>query len=83
MRRAELSRPQRGRMVAGGPPYKVPLAQARLETGSMWVSLDGGPKAWVMPFGPVKKALVQLRDYVAWAQSGGAGAPSPAPTAPS
>lgn len=65
-----------------GEPYKVPLSQARLETGSMWVSLDGGPKSWVMPFGPVKKALVELRDYVASAQSGGAGPAIPAPAGP-
>ena len=63
--------------VYSGPPYKVPLSQARLETGSMWVRLDGGPKSWVMPFGPVKKALVELRDYVARAQGGAPASPAP------
>lgn len=63
-----------------GEPYKVPLAQARLETGSMWVRLDGGPKVWVMPFGPVKRALVELREYVTAAQ-GGVAAPMVPPQA--
>jgi hypothetical protein len=47
-----------------GPPYKAPLAQARVESGSMWLSVDGGPKLWVAPFGPVKRSLEELRDYV-------------------
>lgn len=43
-----------------GEPYKVPIAQADYRSGSMWAQVDGGPKLWVMPFGPVKKALVEL-----------------------
>lgn len=43
-----------------GEPYKVAIEQARLESGSSWARVDGGPKLWVMPFGPVKRSLVQL-----------------------
>ena len=43
-----------------GEPYKVRIEQARLESGSMWARVDGGPKLWVMPFGPVKRSLLQL-----------------------
>jgi hypothetical protein len=30
----------------------------------MWLSVDGGPKLWVTPFGPVKRSLNEVRDYV-------------------
>jgi hypothetical protein len=43
-----------------GEPYRVPVEKARLESGSMWARVDGGPKLWVMPFGPVKRSLVEL-----------------------
>jgi len=43
-----------------GEPYKVAVDSARLESGSMWARVDGGPKLWVMPFGPVKRSLVEL-----------------------
>ena len=43
-----------------GEPYKARIEQARLESGSMWARVDGGPKLWIMPFGPVKRSLVEL-----------------------
>jgi hypothetical protein len=47
-----------------GDPYKVPIADARYESGSMYAQVDGGPKLWVMPFGPVKKSLDELTDAI-------------------
>ena len=55
-----------------GAPYKVPIAQARYESGSMWARVDGGPKLWVMPFGPVKRSLNELTAAVAALQGGAA-----------
>jgi len=46
--------------VYTGEPYTVKIEQARLESGSSWARVDGGPKLWVMPFGPVKRGLLQL-----------------------
>ncbi len=46
--------------VYTGEPYKATLEQACLESGSSWARVDGGPKLWVMPFGPVKRSLLQL-----------------------
>jgi hypothetical protein len=43
-----------------GDPYKVPIEQARLEDGASWARVAGGPKLWVMPFGPSKRSLVEL-----------------------
>ncbi len=43
-----------------GEPYKVEIEQARLESGASWARVDGGPKLWVMPFGPVKRSLDEL-----------------------
>ena len=43
-----------------GDPYRVPVEKARLESGSMWARVDGGPKLWTMPFGPVKRSLLEL-----------------------
>ena len=51
-----------------GEPYKVPLGQARVESGSMWIRADDGPKVWAPPFGPVKRGMVEVRDAVARAQ---------------
>ena len=48
-----------------GEPYKVPVERARFESGSMWARVDGGPKLWVMPFGPVKRSLLQL-EHAVW-----------------
>jgi hypothetical protein len=47
-----------------GQPYKVPIGQAKYNSGSMFAQVDGGPKLWVMPFGPVKKALDELTEAV-------------------
>lgn len=47
-----------------GEPYKVPLGEARFESGSMYAQVDGGPKLWVMPFGPVKRSLDLLVETV-------------------
>jgi hypothetical protein len=67
-----------------GEPYKVPIGQANYESGSMYARVDGGPKLWVMPFGPVKRALNELNAAVAAAQQGvpGADAPQIAPAQP-
>ena len=43
-----------------GEPYKVEIERARLESGASWARVDGGPKLWVMPFGPVKRSLDEL-----------------------
>jgi len=43
-----------------GEPYKVGIEGARLESGSTWARVNGGPKLWAMPFGPVKRSLIQL-----------------------
>ncbi|HEX2233816.1 MAG TPA: hypothetical protein VHG69_10695 [Thermoleophilaceae bacterium] len=47
-----------------GQPYKVAIEQAKYDSGSMYARVDGGPKLWVMPFGPVKKALDELTEAV-------------------
>jgi hypothetical protein len=47
-----------------GEPYKVPIGNARYNSGSMFAQVDDGPKLWVMPFGPVKKALDELTETV-------------------
>lgn len=43
-----------------GQPYKVEIERARLENGASWARVDGGPKLWVMPFGPAKRSLDEL-----------------------
>jgi len=43
-----------------GEPYKVEIERARLENGASWARVDGGPKLWVMPFGPAKRSLDEL-----------------------
>src|SRR5205085_12648986 len=40
-----------------GVAHKVPLAYAKIDSGGSWVSIDGGPKLWVPPFGPIKRGL--------------------------
>jgi hypothetical protein len=61
-----------------GAPYKIPITQARVETGSMWIRADDGPKVWAPPFGPIKRGMREVREEVARAQ----GAASPAQAAP-
>ena len=41
--------------------HKSPLATARIESGGTWVSIDGGPKLHVPPFGPIKRGLTDFR----------------------
>ena len=48
-----------------GEPYRVEVERARLESGASWARVDGGPKLWVMPFGPAKRSLDEL-DKVAF-----------------
>ena len=55
-------------------PYKVPIEQARFESGSMFARVDDGPRAWCAPFGPVKKRLDELTEAVRAAQSSQAAA---------
>ena len=43
-----------------GTPYTVPSERVRLEDGASWARVDGGPKLWVMPFGPAKRSLNEL-----------------------
>jgi hypothetical protein len=54
--------------VYSGAPYKVPIGQANFESGSMFARVDGGPRAWCAPFGPVKKRLNELTEAVREAQ---------------
>lgn len=49
-------------------PYKVPIENARFESGSTFARVDDGPKAWCAPFGPVKKRLNELSEAVRTAQ---------------
>jgi len=44
--------------------HKAPLSSARIESGSAWVSIDGGPKLMAPPFGPIKRGLTELVAYV-------------------
>jgi hypothetical protein len=43
-----------------GEPYKREIERARLESGASWARVDGGPKLWVMPFGPARRSLDEL-----------------------
>ena len=46
-----------------GVGHKAPLASARIESGSTWVSIDGGPKLRVPPWGPIKRGLTEFVAY--------------------
>jgi hypothetical protein len=61
-----------------GVAHKVPLASAQVEFGSSWVTIDGGPKLWTPPFGPIKRALADFREYVQGAASPASATPPPA-----
>jgi hypothetical protein len=61
-----------------GIAHKAPRGQARIESGGTWVSIDGGPKLWAPPFGPIKRGL---QGFVAEA-TGGAPAATPAQPPP-
>src|SRR2546421_2369686 len=67
-----------------GVAHKVPLASASVDSSSTWVSIDGGPKLWVPPFGPIKRGLSQFLVEVAGNARGAIPAPPPpAPAEPS
>lgn len=44
-----------------GVAHKATLASARIESGGSWVTVDGGPKLHVPPFGPIKRGLTEFR----------------------
>jgi hypothetical protein len=41
--------------------HKAPLGTARVEATDGWMSVDGGPKLHVPPFGPIKAGLLETR----------------------
>jgi hypothetical protein len=41
--------------------HKAPIGSARIESGGTWITIDGGPKLHVPPFGPIKRGLTELR----------------------
>jgi hypothetical protein len=41
--------------------HRAPLASARVESAGTWMTIDGGPKLHVPPFGPLKRGLTELR----------------------
>ena len=43
-----------------GVAYKQPLGSAQFTHGGSWLSIDGGPKLWVPPFGPIKRGLTEF-----------------------
>lgn len=43
-----------------GVAHKSPLATAQIERGETYLSIDGGPKLMVPPFGPIKRGLTDL-----------------------
>jgi hypothetical protein len=51
-----------------GAPYKVAIDQANFQSGSMFARVNGGPRAWCAPFGPIKKRLDELVSAVRDAQ---------------
>jgi hypothetical protein len=56
--------------------HKAPLSSARIESGSTWVTIDGGPKLMAPPFGPIKRGLT---DFVAYVRSTAGAAPEAPP----
>jgi hypothetical protein len=72
--------------------HKAPLASAQIESGSSWMTIDGGPKLRVPPFGPIKRNMHDLLAYVesargalpetAGAGDAAAGGPGPSGTPP-
>jgi hypothetical protein len=47
-----------------GVAYRAALGEARIEVGGTWVTIDGGPKLWVPPFGPIKRGLTEFAAQV-------------------
>ena len=60
-----------------GVAHKAPIASASIDSSSTWVSIDGGPKLWVPPFGPIKRGLT---NFLAAVAGGAPGAIPPPPT---
>jgi len=50
-----------------GVAHKVPRDSAQVEFGGSWVTIDGGSKLWVPPFGPIKRAFSGFQAEVAGA----------------
>lgn len=48
-----------------GVALKVPIATASIDSGGTWVRIEGGPKLWVPPFGPIKRGLSDFMAAVA------------------
>jgi hypothetical protein len=44
--------------------HKAPLDSARVESGSTWLRVSGGPKLHVPPFGPLKRGLTETRELL-------------------
>lgn len=53
-----------------GVAHKSLLATARIEIGGSWLSIDGGSKLWVPPFGPIKRGLAEFRAELPRAREG-------------
>lgn len=64
-----------------GVDHKVSLASAQIESSSTWVSIDGGAKLWVPPFGPIKRSFKEFVSHVEAARTVTA-APEERPTQP-
>jgi hypothetical protein len=47
-----------------GVAHKAPLGSAQIESTGTWVTIDGGPKLQVPPFGPIKRGLGEFVAYV-------------------
>jgi hypothetical protein len=58
-----------------GVGHKASLDSARVESGSSWVTIDGGPKLMVPPFGPIKRGLTEFNEYVQSRTAAPSGAP--------
>jgi hypothetical protein len=44
--------------------HRAPLGSVRIEATGSWMSIDGGPKLHVPPFGPIKAGLTETRAAV-------------------
>jgi hypothetical protein len=64
-----------------GVALKVPLASADIEVSKTWMRVEGGPKLYVPPWGPLKRGLTELAGYLQSVRGTGAlpsGAHAPA-----
>ena len=46
-------------------PYKSPLGSAQIDTGPMYLRIDGGPRIWHGPFGPAKRGGDEVKTALA------------------